>query len=75
MTQRLAIKVAGRQRWAAAERWWGGANASEWENHFRRTLSFQDCRFICVYNWNLGMFEHCPAGQEAVRKLIAEWRE
>jgi hypothetical protein len=75
MTQRLAIKVAGRQRWAAAERWWGGANAAEWENHFRRVLSFQDCRFICVYNWNLGMLKHCPAGQEAVRKLIAEWRE
>jgi hypothetical protein len=69
------MKAAGLQRWAAAEWWWGGANAAEWEDHFRRTLSFRDCRFICVYNWNLGMFENAAAGQEAVRKLVAEWRE
>ena len=75
MTQRLAIKVADRQRWAAAEWWWGGADAAEWEDHFHRTLSFRDCRFICVYNWNLGMFERAADGQEAVRKLVAEWRE
>jgi hypothetical protein len=75
MRKRLAFKVAGRQRWAAAERWWGGANTAKWEDHFHRTLSFQDCRFICVYNWNLGMFEYSPAGKEAVRKLITEWRE
>ncbi len=41
---------------------------------FRRTLSFGDCRFICVYNWNLGMFENAVPGQEAVRKLVTEWR-
>ena len=27
------------------------------------------------YNWNLGMFERTAAGQEAVRNLLAEWRE
>jgi len=69
------MKSAGQQRWAAAEWWWGGATASEWEDHFRRTLSFQDCRFICVYNWNLGMFEDAAPGQEAIRKLVAKWRE
>jgi len=69
------MKAARRQRWAAAEWWWGGATADAWEDHFRRTLSFQDCRFICVYNWNLGMFERSAAGQEAVRKLVAGWRE
>jgi hypothetical protein len=69
------MQTAGRQRWAAAEWWWGGATADEWEDHFRRTLSFRDCRFICVYNWNQGMFEHAEAGQEAVRRLVAEWRE
>ena len=69
------MKAAHRQRWAAAEWWCGGANAAEWEDHFRRTLSCRDCRFICVYNWNLGMFEKSTAGQEAVRKLVAEWRE
>jgi hypothetical protein len=69
------MKAAGRERWAAAEWWWGGVTAAEWENHFRRTLSFRDCRFICVYYWNLGMFENAALGQEAVRKLVAEWRE
>jgi hypothetical protein len=29
MTQRLAIKVAGRQHWVAAEWWWGGANTGK----------------------------------------------
>ena len=69
------MKAAGQRRWAAAEWWWGGATAAEWEDHFRRTLSFRDCRFICVYNWNLRMFEDAVPGQEAVRKLVAEWRE
>jgi hypothetical protein len=69
------MKAAGCQRWAAAEWWWGGATATDWEDHFRRTLSFRDCRFICVYNWNLRMFENAVPGQEAVRKLVAEWRE
>ena len=69
------MKAAHRQRWAAAEWWWGAANAADWEDHFRQTLSFRDCRFICVYNWNLGMFERASAGQEAVRKLAAEWRK
>jgi hypothetical protein len=69
------MKSAGQRRWAAVEWWWGGANAAEWEDHFRQTLSFRDCRFICVYNWNLGMFENAAPGQEAVRKLVAEWRE
>ncbi len=67
------MKAGGRTRWAAAEWWWGGATAAEWLAHFERTLSFLDCRFICVYNWNLGMFENSPPGQEAVRKLVAEW--
>ncbi len=69
------MKAAGRQRWAATEWWWGGPTAAEWEDHFRRTLSFRDCRFVCVYNWNLGMFEKSAAGQEAVKRLLAEWRE
>jgi hypothetical protein len=50
-------------------------NAAACEDHFRRTLSFRDCRFICVYEWNLGVFERAAAGQAAVRKLVAEWRE
>ncbi len=69
------MKAAQRHRWAAAEWWWGGANAAEWEDHFRRTLSFRDCRFICVYNWNLGMFENSAVGRQAVRRLVAHWPE
>jgi hypothetical protein len=69
------MKAAGRRRWAAAEWWWGGSGPAEWEDHFRRTLSFRDCRFICIYNWNLRMFEKEAAGQQAVRKFVGEWRE
>ena len=69
------MKAARRKRWAAAEWWWGGATAADWEDHFRRTLSFRDCRFICVYNWNQGMFQNSAAGQEAVSKLVRNWRD
>ncbi|HSA09308.1 MAG TPA: hypothetical protein P5205_02960 [Candidatus Paceibacterota bacterium] len=69
------LKAAGRRRWAAAEWWWGGANSAEWEDHFRSTLAFRDCRFICVYNWNQGMFQKAVAGQEAVRNLVRTWRD
>lgn len=69
------LAAAGRTRWAAAEWWWGAADAAGWENNFRRTLSFQDCRFLCVYNWNQGMFEKVPVGHEAVRRLVQTWRE
>ena len=67
------LQHARRQRWAAAEWWWGGSGTAEWKEHFRRTLAFRDCRFICVYNWNLGMFERQSQGQEAVRDLVREW--
>jgi hypothetical protein len=69
-TQMIA---AGRQRWAACEWWWGGSTAAEWADHFQRTLSFRDCRFICVYNWNLRMFQRQTAGHEAVRSLVRSW--
>ena len=69
------MQAAGQERWAAAEWWWGAPDAAGWEDHFRRTLSFRDCRFICVYNWNQGMFEKEMAGLEAVRKLVLTWRE
>lgn len=69
------MEKAGRRPWAASEWWWGGHDAVAWEENFRRTLSFKDCRFICVYNWNQGMFEREKGGQEAVRKLVGEWRK
>jgi hypothetical protein len=69
------LQKHGQRSWAACEWWWGGADITQWRDHFRRTLSFEDCRFICVYNWNHGMFRNELAGQEAVRRLVAEWRE
>ncbi len=69
------METAGRQQWAACEWWWGGADAAAWEDHFRRTLSFKDCRFICVYNWNRGKFENDTDGLEAVRRLMRSWRD
>jgi hypothetical protein len=69
------LDKANRKSWAACEWWWGGANSADWEDHFRRTLSFRDCRFICVYNWNLGMFQREAGGQEAVRRLVKAWSE
>jgi hypothetical protein len=67
---RRDLNFAYQQRWAACEWWWGAADAAEWEYHFRRTLSFADCRFIDVYNWNR-MFSNDLPGQQAVRDLVA----
>ncbi len=60
------------QQWAACEWWWGAGNATDWEDHFARTLHFHDCRFIDVYNWT-HMFSNDVAGQRAVRSLVARW--
>lgn len=67
---RRDLKFAHQQRWAACEWWWGGGNAAEWEYHFRRTLTFADCRFIDVYNWTR-MFSNDLHAQDAVRNLVA----
>ena len=67
---------AHRTRWAAAEWWWGGTTKAEWRDHFERTLRFRDCRFIAVYNWDCGFsLKKDQAGQEALRELVAQWRE
>lgn len=64
------------KRWAATEWWWGAPDAGTWHDHFARTLGFGDCRHICVYNWDCGFrFKAETAGHEALRKLVAEWRE
>jgi hypothetical protein len=68
-----ALDKAG---WAAAEWWWGAPTKQEWEDHFERTLRFRDCRFIAVYNWDCGFkFKQEKAGQEALRDLVARWKE
>jgi hypothetical protein len=70
---RDAIEKCGHSKWAACEWWWGGADATQWEDHLRRTLGFLDCRFICIYNWNPQVFAKQTPAQQAVRKLVAEW--
>jgi hypothetical protein len=70
------LKRTRRTRWAAAEWWWGAPDQAGWEDHFERTLRFRDCRFIAVYNWDCGFrFDKESAGQDAVRALVARWRD
>ncbi len=65
-----------RGRWCAAEWWWGAPDKAGWLDHFKRTLKFRDCRFVDVYNWNCGFsFKNETAGQEAVRELVAHWKD
>jgi hypothetical protein len=64
------LEAAGRQQWAAAEWWRGGANEAEWRQHFERTLSFKQCRLIAVYNWEPFMAD--AAALAAVKSLVDE---
>lgn len=69
-----ALDKHGSDRWAAVEWWWHGKNETEWRDHFMRTLSFRDCRFIAIYNWNCGLsLKHHPAGITALRGLVRDW--
>jgi hypothetical protein len=67
-----ALAKRGDARWAAVEWWWPADSVAGWKANMRRTLSFGDCRFLCVYNWNQGGFSQDPNGIEAVRQLLAE---
>ena len=60
--------------WAAVEWWWPGENKLEWMYHLQRTLTFRDCRFLNIYNWDnsLGKKEDAI---EAVREVIQQWEE
>ena len=46
-----ALTQAGSDVWCAAE-WLPSANtAAGWEKAYQATLSFRQCRFLSVYNW------------------------
>ncbi|HVK96404.1 MAG TPA: hypothetical protein VM368_01245 [Flavisolibacter sp.] len=62
-------KVSG---WAAAEWWWPGNTKLEWKYNVLTTLSFKDCRFIAIFNWENGL-EKYPHGIEAIKEVINEW--
>lgn len=55
--------------WAAVEWWWPGQNKLEWVNHLQRTLSYNDCRFLVIFNWE-DMLEKSPDGIAAVREVL-----
>ncbi len=70
------LERTGRSEWAATEWWWGAPDKGTWKDHFLRTLRFQDCRHIAVYNWDCGFrFKVEQAGHAAVREVVTEWRE
>ena len=59
--------------WAAAEWWWGAPDAAGWQEHFEKTLGFQHCRFITVYNWNCGLrLRGNSVGQQGLRHFFSE---
>jgi hypothetical protein len=60
--------------WAAPEWWWPGNNKNEWIYHLHRTLAYKGCRFLAIFNWENGL-ERYPDGIEAVREVIADWKE
>lgn len=59
--------------WAATEWWWPGTNKLEWKYNLATTLSYKDCRFLAIFNWERGL-EKYSDGIEAVREVIAEWK-
>lgn len=60
--------------WAAVEWYWPGANKTEWVYNLQRTLTYKNCRFLTIYNWE-NMLEKDPNGILAVREVIANWQE
>jgi len=58
--------------WAVAEWFHWAPDADGWKRNLERTLSFKDCRFVNVYNWE--EIKKYPEGIEGVRKLLAEYR-
>ena len=64
------------RRWAAVEWWWAAKDAAGWRHHFERTLNFENCRMIAIFNWNCGFkFKEEAGGLEALRELLQDWRE
>ena len=69
------MEERGQNSWCAAEWWWGAQEKSGWLEHFQKTFSYRDCRFVCVYNWDHGGFKDQPGAIEAVRELVATWEK
>lgn len=59
--------------WAAVEWWWPGNNKNKWIYNIQTTLSFKDCRFLAIYNWENGL-EKSTEGIEALREVITNWK-
>ncbi len=67
------LQRAHRRQWCVAESWWPGRTAEEWRAHFASMLTFAECRFVAVYNWNQHGFKDNEAGIEGLRELVASW--
>ncbi len=67
------LDSAGRRQWAAAEWWRGGGNEAEWRQRFERTLTFKQCRFIAVYNWE--PFSADPAALAAIKRVVEKQKQ
>jgi hypothetical protein len=59
--------------WAAVEWWWGGAGKMEWIHNLEATLSYKNCRFLAIFNWEAGL-EKSAEGLEAVKEVIEHWK-
>lgn len=68
------LTTAGRKEWAASEWLWPGQTAEEWRDHFERTLSFEDCQFLVIYNWSQGVFGQGLPASEGLKQFFATWR-
>lgn len=58
--------------WAAVEWWWPGNNQLEWMYNLHRTLTYRDCRFLDIYNWDNSL-EKKEDAIKAVREVIRQW--
>lgn len=65
------MEAAGRRQWAASEWWRGAADAAGWRRNFERTLSFEQCRLITVYNWE--PFSQTPEATAGARMTVEAW--
>ncbi|GAA4317498.1 hypothetical protein [Compostibacter hankyongensis] len=54
--------------WAAVEWWWPGETEPEWSSHLLQTLTYKDCRFLDIYNWE-NMLEKSADGRAAIRRV------
>lgn len=66
------LRAARRKQWAASEWWRGAGDQAGWRRRFERSLDFERCRLITVYNWE--SFREDSKAVAAVRELVGSPR-